>query len=171
MYSTLHQQRVDSIIKRFEENAFDRFEENAFDVPRSDLPSLYKFHGTSNNTIQFRPYTKDGTNWVSYVWTNTKYAYMRDVRDIIHGLMSNGYTPFYKDVYRDVKCVQSKVQIINNEYTDDSPIKMQTSSPCTHLLAHYKRTKKGIGFCPMYTKTISAADVHHESVDSEVKTQ
>ena len=163
MYSTLHQQRVDSIIERFEENAFDG--------SMLHLPSLYKFHGTSNNTIQFCPYTKDGTNWVSYVWTNTKYAFMRDVRDIIHGLMSNGYTPFYKTVYRDMKCKQSTVQIIDNKYTVDSPINMKTSSPCTHLLAHYKRTKNGIAFCPMYTKTLRAANVHHESVDSEVKTQ
>ena len=167
MYSTLHQQRVDSIIERFEENA----------VPGSilPLPPLYTFYGTSNNTIQFCPYTKDGTNWVSYVWTNTKYAFMLDVRDIIHGLMSNGYTPFYKNVYRDKKCPSSHIEW-DREKDQYLPIETEgmraLGKPCTHLLAFYKVKSSGkIYFCPMYTNTVPEANVRHGSVGSEVKTQ
>ncbi len=166
MYSTLHQQRVDSIIELFEKDAFDG--------PMPHLPSLYTFCGTSNNTIQFCPYTKDGTNWVSYVWTNTKYAYMRDVRDIIHGLMSNGYTPFYKNVYRDIKCPARIVW--DREKREHKPVivtrNMRASGkPCTHLLAFYLKDNRRIYFCPMYTKTVPEANVRHGSVGSEVKTQ
>ena len=166
MYSTLHQQRVDSIIERFEKYAVSG------SILR--LPPLYTFCGTSNNTIQFCPYTKDGTNWISYVWTNTKYAYMRDVRDIIHGLMSNGYTPFYKNVYRDTKCPARIVW--DREKREHKPVivtrNMRASGkPCTHLLAFYLKDNRRIYFCPMYTKTLRAANVRHESVCSEVKTQ
>ena len=176
MYSTLHQQRVDSIIERFEENAVSGR------LLKRLPPPLYTFYGTSNNTIQFCPYTEDGTNWVSYVWTNTKNAFMRDVRDIIHGLMSNGYTPFYKNVYRDVKC-PSLIEW-NRENNEIREIKTElmknTGKPCTHLLAFYKVNRsRNIYFCPMYTNTykkaykkaLLAADVRHESEHNEVKTQ
>ena len=146
MSNTLHQKRVDQIIQLFEAHA-QQWQINLH------IPHLYEFRGTRNQYIRFTPDTSNGSDWYMLIWTANRYAHVKDARDWIHALLSNGYNRLFKDYYRsNRKYKQFKLRYKDNKMEDSNkfiPPRCVLLPQC-HILAMYKKTGNSISFLPMY---------------------
>ena len=168
MSNLLHMLRVNQIIETFNECAFE------YKSDLSSQPFLYEFRGTSDTYIRFKPHSDNNSDWKMLVWTQNKYAFIQDSRDLIHGLLSNGYENFFTNYYgRDMKKTRIlfKLQYNCSSYKMESKITPITKTtelhPLCHILAIYDKKGDRIRFAPMYKTAEHVPDV---SSSSEVKT-
>lgn len=165
MSNILHRKRVDQIIELFEAHAQPH-------QMNSDIPHLYEFRGTDNQYIRFTPDTRDGSMWYMLIWTANRYAHVKDARDWIHALLSNGYHRLFKDYYRSNKKYKQFKLVYTGErmrvQNEEASREIRDLIPLCHILAMYKRNRYGhIYFLPMYQHVVN--DLYESGPSEEEK--